>query len=99
VLRWTLAPLFLPILLAVNVLLATRGNFFYQIFLLAQILFYLAALAGFLLERRKLRAKAFFIPYYFCVMNYSMYAGFVRLLRGRQSVLWEKAKRQEGGGG
>lgn len=95
VLRWTLAPLFLPILLVVNVLLAARGSFFYQIILLAQIVFYLAALAGYLLERRKLKVKAFFIPYYFCVMNYSMYAGFVRLVRGRQSVLWERAKRGE----
>jgi len=33
------------------------------------------------------------VPYYFCVMNYSMYAGFLRLVRGRQSVLWERAKR------
>jgi cellulose synthase/poly-beta-1,6-N-acetylglucosamine synthase-like glycosyltransferase len=94
VLRWTLAPLFLPMLLVVNVLLAARGGFFYQIILLLQILFYLAALAGFLLERRKLKAKIFFVPYYFCVMNYSMYAGFVRLVSGRQSVLWERAKRR-----
>ena len=95
VLRWTLAPLFLPILLVVNVLLAIRGDRFYQITLLAQILFYAAALAGYLLERQKLKVKAFFVPYYFCLMNYSMYAGFVRLVRGRQSVLWERAKRAE----
>lgn len=93
VLRWTLAPLFLPVLFVLNVLLATKGSFFYQIILLAQIIFYAAALAGYVFERRKLKVKAFFVPYYFCVMNYSMYAGFVRLARGRQSVLWERAKR------
>lgn len=93
VLRWTLAPLFLPVLLVINIVLAIQGSRFYQTILLLQIIFYLAAWTGYLLEKRKLKAKAFFVPYYFCVMNYSMYAGFVRLLRGQQSVLWERAKR------
>ena len=93
VLRWTLAPLFLPILLGLNVYLAYQGSLFYQILLVAQILFYLAAWAGFILEQRKLKVKILFVPYYFCVMNYSMYAGLLRYLRGGQTVLWEKAKR------
>ncbi|MFN0034954.1 MAG: glycosyltransferase family 2 protein [Saprospiraceae bacterium] len=93
VLRWTLAPLLLPILLLANVLLAQGGSPLYQFLLLAQTLFYLAALAGWLLERKKIKVKALFVPYYFCLMNGAMYAGFVRLMRGRQSVLWEKAKR------
>ncbi|GAB4493612.1 MAG: glycosyltransferase family 2 protein [Saprospiraceae bacterium] len=93
VLRWTLAPLFLPVLFVVNILLAAQGSFFYQIILSLQIIFYAAALAGYAFEKRKLKIKAFFVPYYFCVMNYSMYAGFVRLVRGRQSVLWERARR------
>ncbi|MBK7935895.1 MAG: glycosyltransferase family 2 protein [Lewinellaceae bacterium] len=93
VLRWTLAPLFLPVLLIVNVILAGQGAFFYRVFLAGQLLFYAAALAGYLLERKELKVKAFFVPYYFCLMNYAMYAGFFRLVRGRQSVLWERAKR------
>ena len=93
VLRWTLAPALLPFLLISNVLLAKNGVILYQYLLLAQVLFYTAALAGYLLEQRKMKVKIFFIPYYFCVMNYSMYAGFVRIVRGNQSVLWEKAQR------
>lgn len=93
VLRWTLAPLMLPFLLIINALLAVQGDPFYRMTLIAQVVFYTAALAGYLLEKRKLKIKVFFVPYYFCVMNYSMYAGFVRLVRGRQSVLWERAKR------
>jgi biofilm PGA synthesis N-glycosyltransferase PgaC len=93
VLRWTLAPIFLPVLLVVNTILAARGEKGYLIFLVVQLLFYLAAFFGFLMERQKMKVKAFFVPYYFCLMNYSMYAGLVRLLRGRQSVLWERAKR------
>jgi len=95
VLRWTLAPAFLPVLLILNIYLAAQGSLFYQIVLGAQIFFYACALAGYLLERRKLKVKVFFVPYYFCMMNYSMYAGFVRYMRGGQSVLWEKAERAE----
>lgn len=93
VLRWTLAPLLLPVLLMVNWLLFVEKGGIYQWLMWAQVLFYAAALAGYLLERRKMKVKMFFIPYYFCVMNYSMYAGFIRIVRGNQSVLWEKAKR------
>lgn len=93
VLRWTLAPVLLPILLVVNGILAFQGQLMYQVLLLAQVVFYLAAFAGWILEQRKLKVKALFVPYYFCLMNWAMYAGFVRLMRGKQSVLWEKAKR------
>ena len=97
VLRWTLAPLMLPILLIVNSILALQGDPFYEMLLLAQILFYGAAIAGWILEQRKLKVKALFVPYYFCLMNWAMYAGFIRLMRGKQSVLWEKAKRSGNG--
>lgn len=93
VLRWTLAPLALLLLLVANIGLAFTGSTFYQLLLAGQLLFYTAALAGLLLEKQKLRLKAFFIPYYFVLMNYAVYTGFFRFLRGKQSVLWERAKR------
>ncbi len=95
VLRWTLAPLGLLLLFASNVLLAAGGSVFFQFILLMQIGFYAAAVLGWLMERRQLKVKALFVPYYFCVMNYAMYAGFLRYVRGSQSVLWERAKRGE----
>lgn len=94
VLRWTLAPLALLFLLLCNIVLALQGDVLYQFLLLAQLLFYAAALAGYYLESRKIKLKLFFIPYYFFLMNYAVYAGFFRYLRGRQSVLWERAQRQ-----
>ncbi len=41
------------------------------------------------------RASAFFrnIPYYFFIMNYAVFAGFFRWLKGSQSAKWERAKR------
>jgi len=93
VLRWTLAPLSLPILLIINIILAQHGSQFFKIMLWLQIAFYAMAIIGYILEKRKLKFKAFFVPYYFCVMNYAMYRGFFRAVGGKQSVLWERAKR------
>lgn len=92
VLRWTLAPLALPLVFILNLVLA-QNSLFYQVLFVLQCAFYAAALAGYLLESRRLRLKIFFIPYYFCMMNYAVYRGAWRMLRGSQSVVWEKAKR------
>lgn len=93
VLRWTLAPFALPLLLLSNLFLTIQNNGWWSVVLVLQMVFYLSALIGYFLESRKLKFKVFFIPYYFCVMNYAVYAGFWRILTGNQSVIWEKAKR------
>ena len=93
VLRWTLAPLFLPLILLSNLWLALAGLFFYKMVFLLQGGFYALALAGYQLRDREIGIKGFFVPYYFAVMNLSVYAGLARFLRGKQSVVWEKSKR------
>ena len=92
VLRWTLAPLALPLIFIINSLLAKESTF-YTYILYAQIFFYGTALMGWIFEQMKMKVKAFYVPYYFCVMNYSVYRGFFRLVAGKQSVVWEKSKR------
>jgi poly-beta-1,6-N-acetyl-D-glucosamine synthase len=94
ILRWTLAPLALPIVFILNLLLAFSIGRLYLGLLILQILFYLMALMGWIFAKRQLKIKAFFIPYYFCVMNYSVFLGFARLLKGQQTVLWEKVERK-----
>ncbi|RMG78386.1 MAG: glycosyltransferase family 2 protein [Bacteroidetes bacterium] len=93
VLRWTLAPAALPVLFITNLVLALKGNPVFQILLAGQLAFYAFALLGYLLEKRQMKIRAFFIPYYFCVMNYSVYLGFWRFVKGSQSAVWERAKR------
>jgi cellulose synthase/poly-beta-1,6-N-acetylglucosamine synthase-like glycosyltransferase len=93
VLRWTLAPLALPLIFLLNIYLAQGDGWSYKAILAAQFLFYGMAFLGWLLERKQLKVKVLFVPYYFCVMNYAMYRGFFRIISGRQSVVWEKAKR------
>lgn len=99
VLRWTLAPLSLLLLIPVNIILAVSeaGNEpgIYTILLVFQAAFYLAALTGWYLENRRIRVKILFIPYYFFIMNLSVFLGLRRLMRGSQSVNWARAKRAE----
>lgn len=93
VMRWTLAPLGLLLMFMSNIALASAGAPFWTVLLTLQIAFYASACLGWILEKKQMKIKAFFVPYYFCVMNYAMYRGFFRYLSGRQSVLWERAKR------
>jgi cellulose synthase/poly-beta-1,6-N-acetylglucosamine synthase-like glycosyltransferase len=92
VLRWTLAPLMLPTIFVLNTLLVGNGCF-YQILFTIQLLFYCMAVTGWHLQSKNLNAKVLFIPYYFLMMNYSVYRGFARYISKSQSVNWERAKR------
>ncbi|PKP46880.1 MAG: glycosyl transferase [Bacteroidetes bacterium HGW-Bacteroidetes-11] len=97
VLRWTLAPLSLLFLLPLGFLLALSENFtptgFYTILFGLQVLFYLSALLGWYLENKLIRVKLLFVPYYFFIMNLSVFLGLKRYIKGSQSVNWERAKR------
>lgn len=94
VLRWTLAPLFLPIVLGLNVYLVSQSlHWVYSLLLLAQVGFYLLSLLGYVFRHQKINIPGFFAPYYFVVMNYSVYAGFIRFMKGQQKASWEKSKR------
>lgn len=96
VLRWTITPFLLVLVLVLNSLIVISGGaFMYHLLLMAQVLFYLLALLGLVMERRQLRIKALFIPYYFCMMNYAVAAGIIRYLGGRQSAVWDRVQRKE----
>jgi len=94
ILRWTLCPLCLFICFLSNSMLVYQkeGNF-YSVFLLAQIVFYTFAWTGWIFASRNLRVKAFYIPYYFMFMNLSVFLGFYRFIRKKQTAVWEKSVR------
>jgi biofilm PGA synthesis N-glycosyltransferase PgaC len=78
-----------------NIIICFRSDqAIYFVTLFGQVVFYGAALAGWLLETRKIKIKALFVPYYFCIMNYAVIAGINRYLKGSQSAAWEKSKRK-----
>lgn len=98
VLRWTVAPLSLPVLLIINFIMAYFIGFYnitnlYTILFYLQLGFYFLALVGWYLENKAIRIKILFVPYYFLVMNVAVLLGMKRYLKGSQSVNWERAKR------
>jgi biofilm PGA synthesis N-glycosyltransferase PgaC len=93
VLRWTLAPFSLPFILLLNMYLAWAAGGIFAIFLVLQGLIYFLG-AWELLRQLKGEAKGpGFVAFYFLTMNAAIWVGWWRFLRGRQSVLWEKAER------
>jgi poly-beta-1,6-N-acetyl-D-glucosamine synthase len=63
--------------------------------LVLQALFYIMGITGWIYASRDIRLKAVYIPFYFLFMNLSVFMGFSRFLRNKQTVLWEKAARQK----
>lgn len=95
VLRWTVTPLFMALTLFANmVIVANDNSAIYTALLIAQLCFYGAAVAGLIMEQRKIKIKAFFVPYYFCMMNYAVLAGISRYFFTGQNAAWEKARRK-----
>jgi len=96
VLRWTITPFLLILAFILNILIVSQPDeLIFQLLLFAQTLFYVMAFVGYLFEKKQLRIKILFIPYYFCVMNYAVLAGIIRYFRKQQSAVWEKAQRKE----
>jgi poly-beta-1,6-N-acetyl-D-glucosamine synthase len=95
VLRWTLAPVCLIMVLVANLFLvvSSAGNWYYFTLLL-QAIFYAAACIGWLGARNNTKWPLVFVPYYFVFMNWAVFLGYSRFLQGRQSGLWEKSQRQ-----
>jgi poly-beta-1,6-N-acetyl-D-glucosamine synthase len=96
VLRWTICPVALVLVLMANVgLVALGAGRLYEVILLGQLVFYAMAVTGWVLANREIRVKLLYIPFYFLFMNFAVFLGFRRFLQNKQSVLWEKAARQK----
>jgi cellulose synthase/poly-beta-1,6-N-acetylglucosamine synthase-like glycosyltransferase len=95
-LRWIFCPVMLLILLLSNIFIYgyQASTDFYSWMLYLQITFYVLAFAGWLFVRSGIKAGLFTIPFYFVFMNYCLVKGFIKFVKGRQSVLWEKSLRQ-----
>lgn len=92
--RWMLAPVLLPVIFIANALLITAGPL-YSGLMVCQVLFYTLALIGFGRTRKDSMHAIIKIPYYFSFMHYAALMGMFKFMSGRQTSLWEKAKRIE----
>jgi cellulose synthase/poly-beta-1,6-N-acetylglucosamine synthase-like glycosyltransferase len=98
VLRWLVVPFAMPLIFLLNIFIVLFGRTLfdiniYSILLLLQSLFYFSVFVGWILKNNKIRVKLLFIPYYVYIMNYSVWLGLFRFLKGEQTVNWERAKR------
>jgi hypothetical protein len=82
------------LLLLANILLVVMGaSMVYTLMLALQLLFYLAALMGWLLSRSGHKNKLLYTAYYFIFMNINVFRGMAYLRSHLNSGAWEKAKR------
>lgn len=94
VLRWSITPVAMILLLLANILLVVMGaGTFYTVMLILQTIFYLMALAGWLLNRYGYKNKLLYTIYYFVFMNLNIFRGMAYLRSHGKSGAWEKAKR------
>jgi cellulose synthase/poly-beta-1,6-N-acetylglucosamine synthase-like glycosyltransferase len=94
-LRLALPVLFL-LALSTNLMLAPQAPI-YAAILLAQALFYLAALAGWQWPALRARFRLVVVPYTICFLTCATIMAFVRVVRGGQRVTWERAAINEPG--
>ena len=92
VLRWSITPVCMLVLIPLNILLLGEG-LIYQIVMALQVLFYLAGFCGWLSARTGHKNKWFNIAYYFLFMNVNVFRGVAYLRSHRSSGTWEKARR------
>lgn len=95
VLRWTITPLLVFLLLPVNIVLAVIGSgVIYIAFLILQIIVYLLAWKGKKMEGKNNIKFIFLVPYYFLFMNYNFFQGLIYLARkSKGDGTWEKSQR------
>ena len=94
VLRWSITPIAMVLLLLVNIALVIMGaETFYTVVLILQAIFYLMALSGWLLNRFGYKNKLLYTAYYFVFMNFNVFRGMSYLRTHGKSGAWEKAKR------
>ena len=94
VLRWSITPIAMVLLLLANIALVVIGaGTFYTVMLILQTIFYLMALAGWLLNRIGYKNKLLYTAYYFVFMNFNVFLGMAYLKSHGKSGAWEKAKR------
>jgi cellulose synthase/poly-beta-1,6-N-acetylglucosamine synthase-like glycosyltransferase len=94
VLRWTITPIALLVVIPVNVaLVMMKAGTIYNVVWLLQIAFYLMAMAGYLMDLKGKKNKVLYVPYYFLFMNLNVFWGMKYLCTHQGSGAWEKAKR------
>jgi hypothetical protein len=89
-LRW-LIPLFMAGAFFANLSLLDFGRL-HQIIFALQISFYVLAMIGWLQSHRPSISKLFYVPYYFCLVNYASLLGIISNYRGQKFAVWNTVR-------
>ena len=92
VLRWVVVPPLLPLLLALNAVLAV-GSYAWGALLMAQLALYGMAALGWAMRRRGTSSRLVVVPFYFAYLNVAALCGAWRFATNSQPVTWEKVRR------
>jgi hypothetical protein len=89
-LRWTIG-FFLLGAFGANIVLAEE-SLFYTLILAVQVVFYFAALNGWLTKGAGRPRRALYIPFYFTMVNGSAAIAIIKFLVGHRQRVWDKAE-------
>ncbi|MBD3378161.1 glycosyltransferase [candidate division KSB1 bacterium] len=91
ILRW-LVPFFMILIFISSFFLSFSLPLFSYLFFF-QVIFYLAALAGYVLDSKMKCPRALVYPYYFTAVNLALLVGFIRFLSRKQKPAWSRVER------
>lgn len=86
--RW-ISPAFIILLHILTIFVDTSSIIFY-IFAIPQILLYLFAIIGFILEKNNIKFSFFRMFTFFVTMNFSAFLGFFRFISRKQNAYWNR---------
>jgi cellulose synthase/poly-beta-1,6-N-acetylglucosamine synthase-like glycosyltransferase len=89
-LRW-LVPCFMALAFVSNFFLIDGENIF-KLILFLQIAFYFFALIGMLRKRQEHIARIFYLPYYFCLVNWASLQGILENYLGKTYTVWRTVR-------
>ena len=85
--RW-LVPMFCIAGFVSSLLLATASSF-YLVLLVLQLTFYFLAGLGYVLDKRGIHKKIFYLPLYFCTVNLASLISMFKVLKGEDIAIWQ----------
>lgn len=96
IIRWSALPFSFIFIFIINFYLAYQNDWegLFSILFALQLIFYSFVFLGAALQKTQTNLKFFFAPYYLFIMNYAEFIGFIRFVRKKQSINWERAKRE-----
>ncbi len=95
VLRWTIVPVAVLLIPLINLaILFNSQTFFYVMSFILLSIFYVFGITGYMLKNNRYESHLFTLPYYLIIIHIAQLQGLVKYLNKRQSVKWEKVKRE-----